>query len=80
MEIFVSPDPATRGEDIHIKVTGGTGASVVLKLTDLEGHEAEVTVQLDGGSGGEGWTVPSDWGASIILTAPDGTTTTVGVN
>lgn len=80
MEIFVSPDPATRGEDIHIKVSGaGPGESVTLKLTDMEGHESSVVIELDGGAGGANWTVPGDWGSSIFITGPNGESVTVGV-
>ena len=80
MDISAQPDPCTRGEDLHIKVSGaGAGSSVTLTLTDGEGHSSTVVVQLDGGSGGANWTVPGNWGASVFITAPNGDSTTVAV-
>lgn len=83
MEVTCSPDPVARGGTLKIHVSGAESgdASVTFRLTDLEGRETEITIDLEGGAGTGHFDVPQDWGASVLVQSQDGSVThqTVGV-
>lgn len=69
--ITVDPSPATRGQSITVKVSGGSAGSITLTATDETG--ATFTIPMKIGANGSGTAtanIPSTWGATLEISGP----------